>query len=46
MRKERKHPKLEEARRRWGRARVLKGNPTPNPQPKEPPTAPAVALAA
>ncbi len=33
-------PKLEEARRRWGKARVFTGNPTP----KHPrPTAPAVA---
>ncbi len=35
-------PKLEEARRRWGMARVLTGSPTP----KHPaPTAPAAAVA-
>lgn len=32
------HPKLEEARRRWGSAEILSGNPnhTPRPAPKAP----------
>jgi hypothetical protein len=38
---ERPKPKLEEARRRWGTAAVLSGNPTHNPQPA--PEAPAAA---
>jgi hypothetical protein len=33
--------KLEEARKRWGTAEVLNGNPNPNPQPA--PDAPAAA---
>jgi hypothetical protein len=36
-----KQPKLEEARRRWGTAEILSGNPTTNPQPA--PEAPAAA---
>lgn len=42
MATQQKHqPKLEEARRRWGAAEILSGNPTTNPQPA--PEAPAVA---
>lgn len=35
---ERPKPKLEEARRRWGSAEILSGNPnhTPRPAPKAP----------
>lgn len=39
----RQHPKLEEARRRWGAAEILSGNPTTNPQPPAP-EAPAAAM--
>lgn len=37
--KTKSRPALEEARRRWGAAEVLSGNPTHNPQPA--PEAPA-----
>jgi hypothetical protein len=36
-----KKPKLDEARKRWGAADVLSGNPTTNPHPA--PEAPAAA---
>ncbi len=42
MKQTTKNPKLEEARRRWGRARVLSGHPTPKHH-SPTPTAPAVA---
>ncbi len=40
MKKRNATPKLEEARRRWGKARVLTGSPTPKPH-NPAPTAPA-----
>ncbi len=48
MTKQTANPKLAEARKRWGAARVLTGHPKPKaqPHPTTPPAAPAVALAA
>jgi hypothetical protein len=43
MEKTNHRPKLEEARRRWGKARVYTGTPTPK-QHNPTPTAPAAAV--